>query len=199
MIYLNETHAFAKGSDRVCYNFPLNNNKIIKIPIGQNTQKTNQNDLELNYYNYLKKKNIKYTHISKCFGEVDTNLGKGLVFEKIQDYNKQTSLTYREMLIQESLTENTEKILLDDLKNYIFENNILFIDCTTVNIVYKKLSESKSRLVIIDGLGAKKLNFKYYLYKYCYCYRKYKISKQWEVFLLNIKKVKNKISLNQKL
>ncbi|RXK12365.1 hypothetical protein CP985_14515, partial [Malaciobacter mytili LMG 24559] len=82
MIILQNKDLLQKGSERACYEHPFDKNKIIKIVYNQKG-KNNQNDQELYYYNFLNKQNIDYNNISICYGKIDTNLGEGLVFEKI--------------------------------------------------------------------------------------------------------------------
>lgn len=68
-----------KAVGRVCYNHPKDFSKIIKNCLSSSFYK-NQNQIENIYYNYLKKHNISTTHIVKCYGYINTNLGKAFNF-----------------------------------------------------------------------------------------------------------------------
>ena len=86
MIELDKEFLLAEGGERLVYIHPNDNNKVIKI-LKKGLNKHNfQNKLEFKYYNFLTKKNRDFSNITKCFGYVDTNLGKGLVFERVIDY-----------------------------------------------------------------------------------------------------------------
>lgn len=198
MIILNKGNILAKGSERACYLDPADSTKIIKI-IYNKKSKNNQNELEYKYYEYLNGKNIEFSNLARCFGWVETNLGKGLIFERILNYDGTASSNLREILQRKILFSNEEDTLLNDLNTYLESNSILFIDATSLNVLVKEESKTKRKLVIIDGIGAKREGFKFYLYLKFNFYTKYKIKKQWNVFLENIKKVKKKIELNQKL
>ncbi|PHO09815.1 hypothetical protein CPG37_07325 [Malaciobacter canalis] len=198
MIKLEDKFLFSKGSERACYNHPLEKDKIIKI-LYNKKYKSNQNYLEYKYYKKLKTKNVSFSHIARCYGFIETSKGNGLVFEKITDYNGNTSRTFRDILLDETLSYTEEKKLLNELEHYLLKNNILFADSTTVNLLCKEYQINKYKLIIIDGLGAKREGLKFRLYLMFNFYNKYKIIKQWKIFLKNIDKVKKKIKLNQQL
>ncbi len=198
MIILDKSVYLAKGSERICFVHPNDENKIIKI-IYQQKSTNNQNELEYKYYKYLENKKVSFSNLSKCYGFIETNLGEGLVFERIRNYDRSTSLSLREYLQKKIFSCKEEKNLLNKLKNYLEINNILFVDATSVNILVKEVSKTEKKLVIIDGIGAKREGIKFNLYLVFPFYAKYKIKKQWKIFLQNIEKVKRKIKLNQRL
>lgn len=142
-----------------------------------------RNNIEYKYFKVLEKLKVPFTHISKCYGYIETNLGKGLVFDKVCDYNEKVSLSLKHTMKENRLSKDIEDKLLRDLKEYIFENNILFIDYSIDNILCCEYKKGKYRLVIIDGLGAKRLGFKFWLYLKSKLYTKYKVKKQWKKFL----------------
>lgn len=190
MILLHNNLLFSKGSERACYIHPEDNKKVIKV-IYHKKGNNNQNNLEFKYYQYLSKKDIEYTHITKCYGWVDTNIGKGLVFDRIVNYNGLTSKQLTYFLQNKLLSNSIEKQLIKELKQYLDKNNILFIDIATLNVLCQEVEDSKYRLVIIDGLGPKRDNLKFWIYKYSRLYCRYKNYKQWNKFLKLIEKNKN--------
>lgn len=181
-LILTDEHFIAKGGERACYLHPEDNTKIIKI-IYIDGIHNNQNELEYSYMNYLINKKIELTHITNCYGYVETTLGKGLVFDRVQDYNGVFSKSFRYMIAHKLIDKKEQLLLLNELKIYLEKNKIMFVDNSMTNIFYKKISDSKSKLVIIDGLGAKRTGIKYNLYKIFPLYRDYKIKKQWEKLL----------------
>ena len=194
MIVLHNNLLFSKGSERACYIHPNDNSKVIKI-IYHKKSNNNQNELEFKYYKYLDTKDIKYSHITRCYGWVNTNLGKGLVFDRIVNFDGLTSKQLTYFLQNKLLSNNIEKELLSELKQYLNKNNILFTDIATLNVLCQEIEKGKYRLVIIDGLGPKRDNFKFIIYKYLKLYSKYKGYKQWNKFLKLIEKNKNKNKL----
>ncbi|MBF7071120.1 hypothetical protein D5K91_07585 [Arcobacter butzleri] len=193
MIELREKFLIGEGGERLVYVHPNDSKKVIKI-LKPNLNKHNfQNDLEFKYYSFLIKKNKDFSNITKCFGYIDTNLGKGLVFERVIDYDGKDSKYFKYYLKKHFFTEDQEKSLLNNLKNFLENNQILFIDCNTQNVFCKKISEDKYTLIIYDGLGSRRDNMKLSLYMKSKLYTKYKIKKQWKLFLRNCEKAKNSV------
>jgi hypothetical protein len=192
MISLNENDKIATGSERACYIHPHDSTKIIKI-VYQQSQTTNQNTLEYKYYKELEKQGITYSHLPKCYGFVETNLGQGLVFDYIINYDGTPAPTLRNAILHKKITQDEELNLLHDLKTYVDNNQILFRDATTVNVMYTEIAPHIYRLIIIDGLGPRRENFKFFLYKYVTPYLTYKIKKQWKVFLHNVQRSKTQV------
>jgi len=122
---------------------------------------------------------------------VDTDFGKGLVFERVVDFDGEDSKFLRNCLQENIFTKDQEKRLLDDLKKYLEDNEILFIDCSSHNVFCKKVSADKYTLIIYDGLGARRDNIKLTLYMKSRFYTRYKIKKQWKLFMKNCEKAKN--------
>lgn len=191
MIELREELFLGKGGERLVYIHPNDDNRIIKILKSGLIKHNFQNELELKYYNFLTKNNVDFSHITKCFGYVDTNFGKGLVFERVVDFDGKNSKLLKNCLQENIFTKDQEKILLDDLKKYLEDNEILFIDCSSHNVFCKKVSSDKYTLIIYDGLGARRDNIKLTLYMKSRLYTRYKIRKQWKLFLRNCEKAKH--------
>lgn len=186
MDYINLTKEFfiAKGGERECYIHPKDNSKVVKI-IHRKGKNNEQNQLEYKYTNFLKSKNRSFEHITKCYGFVDTNLGKGLVFDRVLDYTNEQSKSFKEYVLNSSLPIDTEKKLIEELKNYIFSNDILFIDVDLSNLFCKEYEKGKYKLIIIDGLGARRIGFRFSLYLKSKIFTKYKMKKQWKKFWQN--------------
>lgn len=188
LIQLNKSLIFAEGGERVCYDHPEDNNKIIKIE--KENSLNSQNKLEEVYYRFLESKKISFDHLANCYGYIETNYGKGLVFEKIVDYNGESSHDFRYYLRNNMLGEKIEKELLKDLENYLYENRILFIDVSTVNLCCQEVEPGIYKLVIFDGLGGRRYGMKFLLYMFSKKLTLYKIKKQWKLFYSNYQRDK---------
>ncbi len=188
-IKLKEENFLAKGGERTCFIHPLQAKQIIKV-IHSKDKHNNQNELEYQYYKHLQQKNVDFSHIAQCHGWVETNQGKGLSFDRIIDYNGKNSKYFRFYLRNKILSEKIEQQLLDELKLYLEKNQILFVDVSTVNLFCQEIAPNKFKLVIFDGLGARRLGIKFYFYLFCKVLVKYKIKKQWFKFLENYQRDK---------
>ena len=198
-IILTDKYFIARGGERDCYLHPLDYKKVIKIVHGySDILNRNQNDLDYKYFKFLEKLKVPYSHISKCYGYIDTNLGKGLIFDKVFDYNGKISISFLDTIIQNKFTKYEENELVEDLKNYLFKNNILFIDIGLYNVLCCEYEEGKYRLIIIDGLGGRRTGIKFWLYLNSKIFTKYKIIKSWNRFLKEIDRKRNQLEEKRK-
>ena len=193
-VQLDRSLLLAKGGERICYIHPNDNTKIIKVLYTKGTH-NNQNELEYIYYEYLNKYNIDLSSISKCYDYIDTNKGKGLVFERIMDFDGKPSKSFRYLIANKLLPYDVQEQLILELKEYLDKNLILFVDTSLTNIFCKKIEDNKYKLIIIDGLGAKRLGMKFWLYRNSKFYTKYKIKRQWSKFMVMYKKDIKRIKL----
>ncbi|WP_419767112.1 YrbL family protein [Arcobacter sp.] len=184
---LNDDLLIAKGGERACYLHPDDNTKVVKSLFIQGSH-NNQNKLEYIYMNYLKNKKKDLFHIANCYGYIKTNKGEGLVFDRILNYDNTPAKSFRYMVANKILSLDEQKILLDELKNYLQENQILFVDTSLTNLFCPQIQKDKYKIIIVDGLGAKRMGLKFWLYRNSKFYTKYKIKRQWEKFLEMYKK-----------
>lgn len=184
MITIDDSLFIAKGGERNCYFHPSDNNKVVKV-VHRKEKHNEQNKLEDKYYKYLKEQNIPLTHLSKCYGIVSTNIGEGLVYDYVLDYDLKASKTFKYFLENKIFSKSIELKLVDDLKKYLFEYDILFIDVDLSNLFCQEYEKNKFRLIIVDGLGARRLNWRFYLYLKSKFFSRYKIKKQWKKFYNN--------------
>ncbi len=151
MIILEDKHFFAQGDNQKCYVHPKNDDLCIKVLQKHVNVKVQKR--EITYYKILKKKNISWEHIAQLDSVIKTNLGDGIVFEFIKDFNGDVSKT-----LDYYFLENTELSVqlakeVEKLKQFLFDEAVVFRDLITKNIVVKFDSDTKYKLVIIDGLG----------------------------------------------
>jgi len=139
------------GQERICYQHPDDDSKVVKIQIGDSDKQTRR---ELALYASLKRRGMNdFEHIPGFHGSVQTNLGSGFVVDRIADFDGQISRSLwwhfeRGYPVAEFLP------YLEDLRRYLLDNRIVFsVDMGRYNILFQKLSSSRARLVVIDGLG----------------------------------------------
>ena len=190
-IILTDKYFIARGGERDCYLHPLDYKKVIKIVHGySDILNRNQNDLDYKYFKFLEKLKIPYSHIIRCYGYIDTNLGKGLIFDKVFDYNGNISMSFLDAMMQNKFTQEAEYKLINDLKNYLFKNNVIFVDIGLYNILACEYQEDKYKLIIVDGLGGRRPGIRFWLYLNSKLFTKYKIRKSWKRFINELNKVK---------
>lgn len=187
-LQLSKNLILAEGGERICYNHPSDTSKIIKIE--KHTAHNEQNKLEEKYYRFLEKQKASFEHIVKCYGFINTNLGEGLLFDKVVDYDGKDSQHFRYYLRNNLLDSEIEEKLLGELQTYLMDNNILFIDVSTVNLFCQEIAKDSYKLVIFDGLGARRYGFKFFGYMLSKNFTRYKVKKQWKLFFNNYKRDK---------
>ena len=150
-----------------------------------------QTDLlrEINYIKILIKRNKNSDILAKYYGEIETNLGHGYVFEVIRNYDKSKSITLQEILLDEKLFDNYFNLtvkLLKDLKNNLFENEIITMGIFPENIIFQQIDSQTYKVRIVNDMGSGVLIPLEYHFLY---FAKAKVARRWEEFITNLKKL----------
>lgn len=198
-IELNDTYLIAKGGERACYIHPQDSTKVIKIlDIKMKDKHNNQNKLEFIYMNYLKNKKVDLSLVTDCYGYVETNLGQGLVFDRVLDYNGEPTKSFRYYVAYKLLSYEEQNRLITQLKDYLYKNMILFVDNSLTNIFCQEYKKGNYKLIIVDGLGSKRMGMKFWLYRNFIPYTQYKIKRQWNKFMMLYKKDLKRAELGER-
>ena len=153
MLKLESSALLGRGLRRECYFHPEDENKCIKIVVAGDHKETVR---EQSYYRLLEKRNIDWRMLASFYGNVETNLGEGAVFELIRDYNGEVSKTLVHYFSADNETDRNYPYLyqaLLALKQYLLKWKIVTISLKPQNIVFKKTNESEGFLVVIDNIG----------------------------------------------
>lgn len=152
MLQISPSHLIGRGSERTCYVHPENSDRCIKI---NHSSLNKQSNNELRYLTNLLKRNISWQHIPKLYGVVQTNLGEGVVYDLIRDYDGEVSNTLAHYLKREADIEETRQIVgaLQEFRDYLLSQHIMVRDPNSTNFALQKCSEHKVQLVLIDGIG----------------------------------------------
>ena len=163
MIDLSGVEYFGKGGVRACYVHPENPDRCIKIlqpAILGNPyvlkKAHKQVSREQAYYKRLQKRGISWSHLAQSYGTIETSEGPGDVFDLIRDFDGEVSKTLEYYFADESLTGKYFVDLkkgLRDLFQYIKNEQIITTNIKWPNLVYKRLSEEKGQIIIIDDIG----------------------------------------------
>lgn len=196
ILKLDTNLLLGKGRERECYIHPNDYTKVIKV-VYRPDQNLNQNEMEYKYIQYLHKNKIDFSHLTDCYGHVNTNLGPGYIFDRVLDYTCEQSKSFKFMVLNSFLTQEEELILINELKEYIFKNNIIFVDIALSNVLCKKINETSYKLILTDGIGGKRDGFKALLYQYSQLFTRYKVIKQWNKFLKRYEKVSSMRNNNE--
>lgn len=84
------------GHHRMCYIDPEDNSKCIKIIYNPSKHASEEVRREVSYYKRLQKSLKDWSGIPRYYGEVETNLGTGYVFDRTVDFDGKPSQTMQE-------------------------------------------------------------------------------------------------------
>lgn len=165
MIILDKEEFLAKGSHRAIFLYPNDKNKCIKVVFSEGQKALrkrnkhwykrirplswfNENKKEIKAYKKLQNKNdIIYNFIPRFYGEIKTNLGKGIVIDYIDNAS-----CLKKYIIKSGINENLIKALHEIFDTFL-ENNIQIRDPHLDNFLIKELDNGELKIFFIDGLG----------------------------------------------
>ncbi len=153
MILLDPDKKFGKGLHRECFVHPDHDHLCIKVVTYGDNQETKR---EQHYYKLLQRRHISWELLPKFYGNIDTNLGSGALFDLIRDHDGNISNTLEHYLVDDYFTEQRANNListLSELKNYLLKYAIIPMKLKPKNILYQRAQAGKGKLVIIDNIG----------------------------------------------
>jgi len=153
MVILESSQLIGRGLRRECYFHPDDESKCIKVVVVGDHKETVR---EQSYYRLLESRNISWNMLARFYGSIETNRGKGAVFELIRDYTGEVSKTlghYFSVNTGSHLNYQTLTRSLPLLKEYLLQWKIVTMSIKPQNIVYKRISAHEADLVVIDNVG----------------------------------------------
>lgn len=174
---LDDSLLLGRGHERLCYIHPDDATKVIKIG---HKKTRNQNEIESIYYDYLARTNADLSHLVRCYGYVCANNSKGLVFDRVINSDLSQPLTFDEAITTKAISKEYANALLMELMGYLEKNCIVFADIGFGNILCPKQDNGEYKLIIVDGLGARRLGLKLWFSTHITLYARYRIKSQWK-------------------
>jgi hypothetical protein len=153
MLTLKSSSLIGRGLRRECYFHPGDDNKCVKVVVAGDHKETVR---EQSYYQLLRNRAISWNMLARFYGNAETNLGSGAVFELIRDYNGEVSKTLEHYISADNASEIDYQNLsraLSVLKQYLLKWKIVTMTIRPYNLVFKKNNASEGTLVIIDNIG----------------------------------------------
>lgn len=152
--------------------------------------KLEQSLVEYDYFEFLKQRGVLLSHIPYCHGWIETNIGKGLVYDRVFSYkNRKESLTLKRAFGEKMIDINLTHNMLDELCRFISKERIIVSDLSMSNIIVTL--DGKPKLYLVDGIGGRDFDYKYKIKKRMPFYTRYKLKQQhrkiikWIEFELN--------------
>ncbi len=157
MITLTDDLYLGTGMHKIVYAHPTDPHLCVKI---LHTTPDPDIEREFRYRKALGSRADKMTLLTKYFGEVETSKGKGYLFERVIDFDGNSSKTML-VLFDEAIRDKKnlfelEKILLK-FKRVYFEEKILLAGIDPDNYLVQKISPTENHVRIIDNIGTSAL------------------------------------------
>ena len=156
-LILKDENYFAEGNSRKVYYHPSDNSLCIKI--AKPTEAPSYLQREINYYSKIQNgKNVskfKYCFYAKYYGEIETNLGVGTIFDLIRDEttkNRSKTLLQYLNMAESPFNDNMLNIALDDFKQEIIKHTIFIKDCGPSNLCCRVKKTGSIELIAVDGV-----------------------------------------------
>ncbi|MWJ29177.1 hypothetical protein GPM19_13410 [Halomonas sp. ZH2S] len=185
--YLEERALLAEGNKRFCFQHPDDSGKCIKVK--KRKDGWEENLIEWFYLKSLSFKKKEVPCLVKCYGWVSTNMGYGVVFDKVVDEDGSDSLVLKSFIKEEYEELSCETVLemAEELKKYCLKYSVAVTEPNEKNIMVRK-DASGCKLVLIDGVGGREgLSIKNILYILFPFYARRKTKKQFLRFEKKIK------------
>lgn len=143
------------GRHRHCYLHPNSDHLCIKIVYSMASGGDKELKRELKYYKYLSDRGISWEILPRYYGEVETNLGVGHVYDLVRDFEGDTAKSLEHYLEKSKKTGDFTWLppLLQEFKHSLCREQIVTMTLKPDNILVQRLSASKARLVIVDNIG----------------------------------------------
>ena len=169
-----------KGMDKDVYLHSQNPDRCLKICPKNRTNATKR---EIEYFKFLKKRNIHASFIPEFYGAFEGNDYIGFEQECYLDKTRggeYDSVVFLNQYIRDPNSNLSEiKQMLDDLKAAMIRHNVIICDLHGDNI-FCVVKGSSVRFVVIDGYGSPEfIPFP----KYLRFFGKLKIERQWKKLL----------------
>lgn len=195
---LNSSLVVGIGRHRVCYIHPEDEKKCIKVIHSASGNALRENQRELAYYAHLNRYLTDWRGIPRYYGQIETNLGIGYVYDRIVDFDGKPSRTLQDYFPIEELETTYSQLyqLLEDLKSYLQANKIVTMSIKPYNILCHRISPTKIFPVVCDNIGTASF-FPLELYSSTFCRLKQKRIFERLEQLDIIRKMRNLIKLNQ--
>ena len=152
-IILSDEFFIGMGGRQKTFINPLDPSKCVKIAYSGNVRDVEK---ELRYRRICAEHLKDSVLITKYFGKVQTNMGTGYVYERVRDYNGNTSRDLGKFLhdAEEGKVslQVAEKVLLKFKEDFLREC-IVTVDRNTANFMVQEKSQGVYQVRIVDNIG----------------------------------------------
>lgn len=169
-----------KGGHRACYRHPLDKSKCIKIILNSDGERTV--NFELGFLNTLHKRGYYPALIPQYYGTIETNKGKGYVYDLVQNEDGTSAATLDDFLKNpKQLKACREKLLalMQALHKDLYDNQVIVRSLEAWNVLFPKAADGTLSIRLVNDLGMpNKIKVPYYI---SYAAHQH-VEKHWQKF-----------------
>ena len=148
-LILTDELFLGKGNHKEVYIHPADNNLCVKILFAEPDEDF---DREMRYRRALGKRADAMTLLTKYHGTVDTNRGRGYIFENVIDFDGNESRMILSHIENPTSVDELINILLE-FKHDFIEQKFVAAGMDPDNFMVQRLSPTERRMKIIDNIG----------------------------------------------
>ena len=148
-LILTDGLCLGRGAHKAAYVHPKDERLCVKIPFKWPDEDVKK---ELRYRFVLGKKIKRMPLLVKYYGMVETNLGRGYVFERVTDFDGAACITLSQYIESCSSREEMVQLMLAFRKEF-FCGRYVVAGMNTDNFLVQRISPTERRLRIVDDLG----------------------------------------------
>lgn len=181
MLFIDKSQQVGRGVDRVVYAHPHDPTLCIKIARndfsseymvkgvrdhiyhalrGFRKEYFDYNYTDVEYADRLGKKGDTsevFRHLPQCYGYVESNLGRGVLWQRIQNYDGSTCLSLRECYFTPGLLGDNESDILwpafNDFFSWQLQHGIMLREMAFANTLICRITPETIRLYHVDAIG----------------------------------------------
>lgn len=144
------------GRHRVCYIHPEDPRKCIKVIYNPDPHAFQEIKREVAYYRHLEKYLKDWSGLPRFYGEVQTNLGRGFVYDRVIDFDGQPSKTIEQRYDSDNFVQLYTELLslIGKLRDYLWSNRIVTMSIKPYNVLCHRISASEIVPVVCDNIGS---------------------------------------------
>jgi len=176
LVNIFKEHLIGKGFNRKCYQHPENDKLCIKVDLPGTP--SSDSDRERGYYRHLIKRNVSWDMVPQYYGDIDTNIGLGSVYDLILDGDGSASKTLENYL---DAKHNFDDLLqpFQALKTYLLQQRIIIGTLYPRNVLCQKEGKSITKMILCDDIGSSDF---IPICNYSRYFAELKINRKWNMF-----------------
>ena len=182
ILKVSNLEPFGRGAHRLCYPHPENPDQCIKVIYNASKSAKKEIVRELKYYEVLNRSLKDWRGVPRYYGQVQTDMGTGYVYDLIKNYDGTPAPTLKNMM-QECETKEEAQVILGifkRLKQYLHDNEIQTLPLQSYNILCQKTAPGEYWPVACDNLG-ERAGIPITRWLTFLCHRKQE--RRWKVFM----------------